>query len=106
MQDIYLKAKQYCADANVLFIADEIYPGSAEPENYFVVIMKMYGQISVWESVKWRVLPVSAVMADDKIMLTIMPVKHGSTYGGNPLAASVVMSALKVLKDEEVSPKG
>src|SRR6201985_2270027 len=49
------------------------------------------------------VLPVSAVLADDEIMLTIRPGEHGSTYGGNPLACKVAMEALQVLKDEKLT---
>jgi ornithine--oxo-acid transaminase len=48
------------------------------------------------------VLPVSAVLADDEIMLTIQPGEHGSTYGGNPLACAVAIAALQVLKDENM----
>jgi ornithine--oxo-acid transaminase len=49
------------------------------------------------------VLPVSAVLADDEIMLTIKPGEHGSTYGGNPLACAVAVAALKVLKEENLA---
>ena len=49
------------------------------------------------------VLPASAVLADDNIMLTIKPGEHGSTYGGNPLASKVAMTALQVLKDEKMT---
>src|SRR3569623_88739 len=49
------------------------------------------------------VLPVSAVLADDEIMLNIKPGEHGSTYGGNPLACKVAMVALQVLKDEHMA---
>jgi ornithine--oxo-acid transaminase len=48
------------------------------------------------------VLPVSAILADDEVMLTIKPGEHGSTYGGNPLACKVAMSALQVIKDENL----
>ena len=48
-------------------------------------------------------MPVSAVLADDEIMLTIKPGEHGSTFGGNPLACKVAMAALQVLKDENLS---
>jgi ornithine--oxo-acid transaminase len=48
-------------------------------------------------------LPISAVLADDEIMLTIKPNEHGSTYGGNPLASAVAIAALKVLKDENMA---
>jgi ornithine--oxo-acid transaminase len=49
------------------------------------------------------VLPVSAVLCDDEIMMTIKPGEHGSTYGGNPLACAVAMTALQVLKDEDMA---
>ena len=49
------------------------------------------------------VLPVSAVLCDDEIMMTIKPGEHGSTYGGNPLACAVAMTALQVLKDENMA---
>ena len=49
------------------------------------------------------ILPVSAVLASNEIMLTIKPGEHGSTYGGNPLACAVAMEALKVLKDEKLA---
>src|SRR6186997_734582 len=49
------------------------------------------------------VLPVSAVLCDDEIMMTIKPGEHGSTYGGNPLACAVAMTALQVLKDENLA---
>src|SRR5688572_3781430 len=49
------------------------------------------------------VLPVSVVLADDEIMLVIKPGEHGSTFGGNPLAAAVVMEALQVVKDEKLA---
>lgn len=48
-------------------------------------------------------MPVSAVLCDDEIMLTIKPGEHGSTYGGNPLACRIAMEALEVLKDEKLA---
>jgi ornithine--oxo-acid transaminase len=51
------------------------------------------------------VLPVSAVLADDEVMLTIRPGEHGSTYGGNPLACKVSVAALKVLQDEGLAER-
>jgi ornithine--oxo-acid transaminase len=48
-------------------------------------------------------MPVSAVLADDEVMLTIKPGEHGSTYGGNPLACAVAMESLKVLVDEDLA---
>ncbi|MGN6343399.1 MAG: ornithine--oxo-acid transaminase [Ginsengibacter sp.] len=99
------KAKQYCEDANVLFIADEIQTGlgrtgkllCCDHENVRPDILILGKALS------GGVLPVSAVLADDKIMLTIKPGEHGSTYGGNPLASKVAMTALQVLKDEKMA---
>ena len=104
--DGYLaKAKQYCEDANVLFIADEIQTGlgrtgkllCCDHENVRPDILILGKALS------GGVLPVSAVLADDDIMLTIKPGEHGSTYGGNPLASKVSMTALQVLKDEKMA---
>jgi len=99
------KAKQYCADANVLFIADEIQTGlcrtgrmlCCDHENVLPDILILGKALS------GGVLPVSAVLADDEIMLTIKPGEHGSTYGGNPLACKVSVAALEVLKEEKLS---
>jgi ornithine--oxo-acid transaminase len=99
------KAKQYCEYANVLFIADEIQTGlgrtgkllCCDHENVRPDILILGKALS------GGVLPVSAVLADDKIMLTIKPGEHGSTYGGNPLASKVAMTALQVLKDEKMA---
>ena len=99
------KAKQYCEDANVLFIADEIQTGlgrtgkllCCDHENVRPDILILGKALS------GGVLPVSAVLADDKIMLTIKPGEHGSTYGGNPLASKVAITALQVLKEEKMA---
>jgi ornithine--oxo-acid transaminase len=96
------KAKLYCAEANVLFIADEIQTGlcrtgrmlCCDHENVRPDILILGKALS------GGMLPVSAVLADDEIMLTIKPGEHGSTYGGNPLGCEVAMSALSVLKEE------
>jgi ornithine--oxo-acid transaminase len=104
--DGYLaKAKQYCEDANVLFIADEIQTGlgrtgellCCDHENVRPDILILGKALS------GGVMPVSAVLADNNIMLTIKPGEHGSTYGGNPLASKVSMTALQVLKDEKMA---
>ena len=99
------KAKQYCADANVLFIADEIQTGlsrtgkmlACDHENVRPDILILGKALS------GGVLPVSAVLADNEIMLTIKPGEHGSTYGGNPLACAVAITALTVLKEEDMA---
>ena len=99
------KAYQMCKDHNVLFVADEIQTGIARTGRMLAVD---------YEGIKPDVLilgkalsggsyPVSAVLADDDIMLTIKPGEHGSTYGGNPVAAKVAIAALKVVKDEKLT---
>lgn len=99
------KAKQYCADANVLFIADEIQTGlcrtgkmlCCDHENVRPDILILGKALS------GGTLPVSAVLADDEIMLTIQPGEHGSTYGGNPLACKIAVTALQVLQEEKMA---
>ncbi|HEV2832030.1 MAG TPA: ornithine--oxo-acid transaminase [Hanamia sp.] len=99
------KAKQYCADANVLFIADEIQTGlcrtgkmlCCDHENVRPDILILGKALS------GGTMPVSAVLADNEIMLTIKPGEHGSTYGGNPLACKVAITSLEVLKEENLA---
>jgi ornithine--oxo-acid transaminase len=99
------KAKQYCIDANVLFIADEIQTGlcrtgkmlCCDHENVRADILILGKALS------GGTLPVSAVLADDEIMLTIQHGEHGSTYGGNPLACKVAITALQVLQEEKMA---
>ena len=98
-------AKQYCEDANVLFIADEIQTGlcrtgkmlACEHENVRPDILILGKALS------GGMLPVSAVLADDTVMMTIKPGEHGSTYGGNPLACATAIVSLQVLKDEHMA---
>lgn len=104
--DGYLKGvRDLCDQYNVLFIADEIQTGLARTG-------KMLGCdhenvrpdiLILGKALSGGVLPVSAVLADDEIMLNIKPGEHGSTYGGNPLACKVAMEALAVLKDEKMA---
>ncbi len=104
--DGYLsKAKQYCADANVLFIADEIQTGLSRTGKLLCCDYENVRPdiLILGKALSGGALPISAVLADNEVMLTIKPGEHGSTYGGNPLAASVAMSALKVLKDEKLA---
>ena len=104
--DGYLKGvRNLCSEYNVLFIADEIQTGlcrtgkmlSCDHENVRPDILILGKALS------GGVLPVSAVLADDDIMLTIKAGEHGSTYGGNPLACKVAMAALQALKDEQMA---
>lgn len=103
--DGYLsKAKQLCEAYNVLFIADEIQTGlgrtgkmlACDHENVRPDILILGKALS------GGTLPVSAVLADDNIMLNIKPGEHGSTYGGNPLACAVAIESLKVLQEENM----
>ncbi len=99
------KAKQYCADANVLFIADEIQTGLCRTGRMLCCDHDHVRPdiLILGKALSGGVLPVSAVLADDEIMLTIKPGEHGSTYGGNPLACKVAVAALEVLKEEKLS---
>ena len=104
--DSYLRrCYDLCKQHNVLFIADEIQTGigrtgkllACDYENVHPDILILGKALS------GGVTPVSAVLANDEIMLTIAPGEHGSTYGGNPLAAAVGIAALEVVRDERLS---
>ena len=99
------KAYDLCKAKNVLFIADEVQTGIARTGRLLACD---------WEGVRPDVLilgkalsggvyPISAVLADDHIMLCIHPGEHGSTFGGNPVAAKVAMAALEVIRDEKLA---
>jgi ornithine--oxo-acid transaminase len=98
-------AKHYCEKAGVLFIADEIQTGLCRTGKMLACDHEGVRPdiLILGKALSGGVLPVSAVLADDAIMLTIRPGEHGSTYGGNPLACKVAMAALAVLKDEKMS---
>jgi ornithine--oxo-acid transaminase len=99
------RAKQYCEAANVLFMADEIQTGlcrtgkmlACDHDNVQPDILILGKALS------GGTVPVSAVLANDHIMLTIKPGEHGSTYGGNPLACRVAVESLRVLKEENMA---
>ncbi|NNC85917.1 MAG: ornithine--oxo-acid transaminase [Bacteroidia bacterium] len=101
------KAYALCNKRNVLFIADEVQTGIArtgkliacEHENVRPDILILGKALS------GGVFPVSAVLADDEIMLCIKPGEHGSTFGGNPLACKVAMAALDVVRDENLAER-
>jgi ornithine--oxo-acid transaminase len=104
--DHYLsKAKELCEEFNVLFIADEIQTGLARTGKMLACDHEEVRPdiLLLGKALSGGVLPVSAVLCDDEIMLTIEPGQHGSTYGGNPLACKVAMTALQVLKDENMA---
>ena len=101
--DGYLaSAASICRDANVLFIADEIQSGLGRTGKLLACDWEgVHPDILILgKALSGGVLPVSAVLADDEIMLLIKPGQHGSTYGGNPLACRVATTALEVLRDE------
>ncbi|HEY1055166.1 MAG TPA: ornithine--oxo-acid transaminase, partial [Emticicia sp.] len=104
--DQYLpEAYRLCKASNVLFIADEIQTGIARTgkllaTDHYNIRPDM---LILGKALSGGVLPVSAVLADDEIMLTLKPGEHGSTYGGNPLACAVAMEALKVVKEENLA---
>lgn len=99
------KAKQYCEDANVLFIADEIQTGLSRTGKLLCVDHENVKAdiLILGKALSGGTMPVSAVLANDEIMLTIKPGEHGSTYGGNPLACRVAITSLEVLKDEKMA---
>jgi ornithine--oxo-acid transaminase len=104
--DGYLsKAKALCEEANVIFIADEIQSGLARTGKMLACDHENVRPdiLILGKALSGGVLPVSAVLADDEIMLTIKAGEHGSTYGGNPLACKVAIAALKVLKEENMA---
>ncbi|MEI6948239.1 ornithine--oxo-acid transaminase [Paraflavisolibacter sp. H34] len=99
------KAKELCRAANVLYIADEIQTGLCRTGRMLACDHEGVRPdiLILGKALSGGTLPVSAVLADDPIMLTIKPGEHGSTYGGNPLACRVAMTALQVLKDENLA---
>jgi ornithine--oxo-acid transaminase len=102
----YLRtAAAYCREAQVLFIGDEIQTGLGRTGRMLACDHEGVRPdiLILGKALSGGVLPVSAVLADDEIMLTIRPGEHGSTYGGNPLACKVAIEALQVLKDEELT---
>ncbi len=111
-----LGAQKLCKENNVLFIADEVQTGIARTgrllatcgncscagncENNYEIRADI---LILGKALSGGVFPVSAVLADDDIMLCIKPGEHGSTFGGNPIAAKVAMAALDVVKEEKLA---
>ena len=104
-EDYYKKVYDLCKEYNVLMVADEIQTGlcrtgkmlACDHENVRPDVLILGKALS------GGMLPISAVLADDEIMLTIKPGEHGSTYGGNPLACKIATVSLAVLKDEDLA---
>jgi ornithine--oxo-acid transaminase len=99
------RAKQYCEAANVLFIADEIQTGLCRTGKMLACDHEQVQPdiLILGKALSGGTVPVSAVLANDHIMLTIKPGEHGSTYGGNPLACRVAIESLRVLKEENMA---
>lgn len=112
--DYLPRVAELCKQHNVLFIADEIQTGIARTGKLLASCGNCNctaglcdgtpevrpDMIILGKAISGGVLPVSAVLADDEVMLSIKPGEHGSTFGGNPLACVVAMEALEVVKDE------
>ena len=102
----YLKGvRALCTKYNVLFIADEVQTGLGRTGKMLACDHEGVKPdiLILGKALSGGTIPVSAVLANNEVMLTIKPGEHGSTYGGNPLACAVAMEALKVLKDEKLS---
>jgi len=101
------KAYELCKEKNVLFIADEVQTGLARTGKLLACDHEEVRPdiLILGKALSGGVYPVSAVLADDDIMLCIRPGEHGSTYGGNPVAAKVAIAALEVIKDENLSQR-
>ncbi len=99
------KAYDLCKSKNVLFIADEVQTGIARTGKLLACDHENVRPdiLILGKALSGGIMPVSAVLADDEIMLTIKPGEHGSTFGGNPLACKVAIAALSVIKDENLA---
>lgn len=99
------KAYQLCKSKNVLFIADEVQTGLARTGKLLACDHEGVKPdiLILGKALSGGVMPVSAVLADDEVMMCIKPGEHGSTFGGNPLASKVAIAALEVIKDEKLA---
>lgn len=104
-EDYLPKAFALCQENNALFIADEVQTGIARTGkilacDYYDIKPNI---LILGKALSGGAMPVSAVLADDEVMMTIKPGEHGSTFGGNPLACAVAIEALEVVKDENLA---
>lgn len=99
------KAYSMCKEKNVLFIADEVQTGLARTGKLLACDHENVKPdiLILGKALSGGTMPISAVLADDEVMLVIKPGEHGSTFGGNPLACKVAVAALNVLKEEKLS---
>lgn len=106
--DGYLKkAYELCKANNVLFIADEVQTGIARTGKLLACDHEGVRPdvLILGKALSGGAYPISAVLADDDIMLTIKPGEHGSTFGGNPMAARIAVAALEVIKEENLAER-
>ncbi|HEX2865784.1 MAG TPA: ornithine--oxo-acid transaminase [Ignavibacteriales bacterium] len=101
------EAYRLCKEKNVLFIADEVQTGIARTGKLLACDYENVRPdvLILGKALSGGTMPISAVLADDDIMLTIKPGEHGSTFGGNPLASKVAIASLKVVKDENLAER-
>jgi ornithine--oxo-acid transaminase len=101
------KASELCKKNNVLFIADEVQTGIARTGRMLACDHEDVKPdiLILGKAISGGIYPVSAVLADDDVMLVIKPGQHGSTFGGNPVAAKVAMAALEVVKEEKLAER-
>lgn len=101
----YKKIRTLCDEYNVLMVADEIQTGLSRTGKMLACDHENIRPdvLILGKALSGGVLPVSAVLCDDAIMMTIQPGEHGSTYGGNPLACKVAITALTILKEERLT---
>ncbi len=99
------KTREICDENDILFIADEVQTGVARTGKLLAVDHENVKPdiLILGKALSGGAYPVSAVLANDEIMEVIKPGQHGSTFGGNPLAAAVAIAALKVVKDEQLA---
>lgn len=104
-QGYLTKVRELCTKYNVLMIADEVQTGLCRTGRLLACDHENVRPdlVVLGKALSGGVLPVSAVLCDDEVMLTILPGQHGSTFGGNPLACRVAIAALQVLKDEKLA---
>lgn len=98
-------AHALCKEKNALFIADEVQTGIARTGKMLACDHENVKPdiLILGKALSGGAYPVSAVLADDEVMMVIKPGQHGSTFGGNPIAAKVAIAALEVIRDEQLA---
>ena len=101
------KTHELCKQHNVLYIADEVQTGIARTGKMLACDHENVRPdvVILGKAISGGIYPVSAVLADDEVMMVIKPGQHGSTFGGNPVAAKVAMAALQVIEDEKLTER-